>query len=450
MSSSGRSSSHSKFKDAVEALWRLPEEAFSTATTTPTYASFIASATPLCGAVRDFGGSISLSSALAGLGIPCGLPGNARHLAMSAQEAGTQLLAAFEATSFRRTHLIPLDLSDTLPKVTFGNSHVGRMSIEELRHHVGYDRLARIHGGGSFDLAGFQQFHWLIVEEQVPVKRGQDGRELYRFHFDASEDHGRIEPHQSQYPKAVEQALFWLALAPWERWVESPQFGWRGFHVPWVYTVDHDLFATLRQPPSPDTLSWEEHLVYNGDGEPVEQTRPIACWLSEDIDAELTAHFNLRGSAIARFDELELLQTPMPHFLTRAYLSNGIDEFLGHLLAIEAGVGLPGDRGRKDSAGKKTVDTRGPSERIVARLAALLDVPSAESYRELFKARSVFLHGRSMPAIPAHQVILARSLARRVVDALVLANQADPSLERGAFVDALFSHGVQLIAAKEN
>jgi len=396
------------------------------------------------------GGSISLASALAGLGLPCGLPSNARHLAISAQEAATQLLAGFEATAFRRTHLIPLDLSDTLPTITFGDCRVGRMSMEELRQYVDYDRLARTYGDGGFDLGRFQQFHWLIVEEEAPVNRGQDGRELYRFHFDALEDHGRIEPHQSRYPKAVERALFWLALAPWERLVERPHFGWRGFHVPWVYTVDHDLFATLRRPPSPDSLSWEEHLAYNGDGEPIEQTRPIACWLSEDIDAELTAHFHLRASAIARFEELELLQTPMAHFFTRAYLSDGIDEFLGHLLAIEAGVGLPSDRGGKDSAGRKTKDTRGPSERIVARLAALLDVPSAESYRSLFKDRSVFLHGRSMPAIPADQRILARTLARRVVDALVLANQADPSLERGAFVDSLFDQGVKLIAAKNN
>lgn len=450
MSISDSYSSLLTLEDAVEALWKLPEQGWNTATTTPVYANFIATAATFCKAVRSLGGNVSLSSAFAGLGLPCRLPSNARHLAISAQEAAVQLLAAFNATSFRRTHLIPLDFSDTLPKISFGNCHIGRFSADELREFVGYDRLARVHGEGSFDLRRFQHFNWLVVEEQISINHGADGRELYRFHFDALEDHGRIEPHQGKHPEAVERALFWLALAPWESWVESPKFVWRGFHVPWVYTVDHDLFATLKQPPSPDTLSWQEHLVYTEDGEPVEESRPISIWLSQDIDAELGEHFNLRGAAISCFDNLQLLQTPMAHFFIRAYLSDGIDEFLAHLLTIEAGIGLPSDPSRKDTTGKKTADTRGASERIVARLAALLDVQSAESYRGLFKARSHFLHGRSMPAIPAHQRILARSLARRVVDTLVQANQAEPSLERGAFVDSLFNQGANLIAARDN
>ena len=35
--------------------------------------------------------------------------------------------------------------------------------------------------------------------------------------MDLSQDLGRIEPHKGRFPGALEEALFFLLLAPWDR-----------------------------------------------------------------------------------------------------------------------------------------------------------------------------------------------------------------------------------------
>lgn len=271
------------------------------------------------------------------------------------------------------------------------------------------------------------------------------------FDFDLYEDQGRIVPHRGKYPPVVERALFWLALAPWEEWVERVGFDWRCFDVPWVYTIDHDLFSTMKCPPSSDTLSWEDHIVQGDNGDHIELTRPITIWLTGAAKASLSDHFGSRAVAMNTFEQLQLLQTPVVHFFTRAFLSEGIDEFLAHLLAIEAGLGMQGDHKRKDSKGREVHQRLGgATERMVARLTALLDGAAGESYKQLFKKRSEFLHGRSMQDIPSRERVLARTLSRRVVDALVLVNQIVPEIDRGQYLDDLLDEGALLISARNN
>ena len=53
---------------------------------------------------------------------------------------------------------------------------------------------------------------------------------------DMRQDFGRIEPHKERFPFVIEDALFFLLLAPWEDWSRMPQVDWRGFRIPWVYT----------------------------------------------------------------------------------------------------------------------------------------------------------------------------------------------------------------------
>lgn len=329
--------------EVMEAIWELPDSAWKQLTETPLYTRLVEAIAPHCADVRRFFGGISMSSALAGLGLPCGLPESKKHLAITAGEAAVRLQAALEATSFTRVHLIPLDLADGLPRAYFGNAMVGRLTKDELGELVDLDRMERIHPEGSFDLDEFSQFQWLVVREEVSILRGPEGRELYRFSFDPKEDYGRIEPHRSKYPEAVETALFWLALAPWEIWSDAPHIEWRGMQIPWLYSVDHDLFSIMKRPPSSDTLTWEDRIAYDAEGRPIEVSQPVAMWLSDRPADALTEHFAGRSQAISQLPQLQLFQTPVVHFFTRAFLADGIDEFLGHLLAIEASLGLPGD-----------------------------------------------------------------------------------------------------------
>jgi hypothetical protein len=85
----------------------------------------------------------------------------------------------------------------------------------------------------------------------------------------------------------------------------------------------------------------------------------------------------------------------------RAFLvAEPLDEFLAHIMAIEAAVGLETDY-------KK----RGATERVAARVSALLGAKTAgDDYTRVFDLRSAFLHGRRMNAIPGTGSIRLGSL----------------------------------------
>lgn len=429
---------------AMECLWELHESAWEDPTTAVPYSRLLDALVGDCADVRRFGGSISISRALAGLGIPCGLPASKRHLAIPAAAAAEKVNEAIHATSFKRVHLMPLDMADSLPTLSFGNATIGRMTASQLRQLVDLERMERIYPDHGFNLGQFAQFHWLVVHEEIPVARGLEGRELFRLRFDPLEDYGRIEPHRGMYPEAVETALFWLALAPWEQFTDAPDIDWRGMQIPWAYTVDHDLFAAMKRPPSPDSLSWQEKVIQDEYGRPVDVVSPATMWLSDDSGDALREYFSTKGHAISRLQQFQLFRTPIVHFFTRAFLVHGIDEFMAHMLVIEAALGLPEDYKRKSSNGAKVHENHGATERVSARLSVILEPSAVSEYRQLFKIRSEFLHGRPMQAIPGVQRIGARTLARRVVDALVAASENDQALERGPFLDDLLDRGVLL------
>lgn len=69
----------------------------------------------------------------------------------------------------------------------------------------------------------------------------------------------------------------------------------------------------------------------------------------------------------------------------------------------------------------------------------------ADQYEQLFNLRSAFLHGRAMAAISTEERVMARSLAREVVEALVLATQAGPIPSREDFLDGLLDKGAPLL-----
>src|SRR3546814_4792511 len=62
---------------------------------------------------------------------------------------------------------------------------------------------------------------------------------------------------------------------------------WRGFRLPWIYTVDDDLFIRPAPPPSADSLSLEPWIVEDNWGEEIELERPTALPLDDEAQAEL-------------------------------------------------------------------------------------------------------------------------------------------------------------------
>src|SRR6516162_8818555 len=127
----------------------------------------------------------------------------------------------------------------------------------------------------------------------------------------------------------------------------------------------------------------------------------------------------MRLSNRLRRCDSSLCARPFAHFFVRAFASEGIDEFLAHIMVVESALGsaLDHDRRTRPKFGRKDPGT---TDRVAWRVAGLLDDASAgERYRELFKERSDFLHGRLMSRLPGQSRLDARRIARQCVRALI-------------------------------
>lgn len=392
------------------------------------------------------GPTFALSTALRALGLPCELREDTAHLVLPIEEAAYSLDAALRASNAKRIHLAPLDLAPDLPQIAFGTAKVGRLTSDDLRTLVDASRLRRLYPLHHFDAARFTEFQWLVVEETVVLEQGPEARAVPMLFKNLSQDLGRIEPHKGRFPAAVEEALFFLLLAPWERWSTIAEVDWRYFRVPWVYTVDSDIFVRPNAPPSPGTLSWEDRVYDDGYGGTYEEERPIELHLEDVVATELPDWDNSRWAIIEEAKQSVLFETPISHFLVRAFLAEGIDEFLAHITTIEAALGLRADYQKIFRGAPDRHKGMRATKRMRGRVAGLLGGRRyADQYEQLFDMRSAFLHGRAMTAISTKERVMARSLAREVVEALILASRSSRISSREDFLDGLLEKGALLI-----
>lgn len=392
------------------------------------------------------GPNFALSTALRALGLPCHLQKAAADLALSVEEAAKGLDAALRATHARRIHLAPLDLAADLPPLALGPARVCRLSADELRNLIDAARLRRFYPRQDFDAERFHEFHWLIVEESVALEQEPEKRAVPVLFMDLSQDLGRIEPHKGRFPAIVEDALFFLLLAPWESWSTMQEVDWRGFRVPWVYRIDSDIFVRPASPPSPDTLSWEDRVYDDGYGGTYEEERPVELHLEEVAKTELTVWDQSRWVTVEQAKRSVLFETPIAHFLVRAFLADGVDEFLAHITTIEAALGLRADYQKSFRVAPDRHKGMRATNRMRGRVAALLgNRRFADQYEQIFDVWSAFLHGRSMTAISTKERVMARALARLVVETLILATLAGRTGSRDDFLDGLLDKGAPLI-----
>ncbi|WP_327195114.1 hypothetical protein [Sphingomonas sp. LH128] len=302
--------------------------------------------------------------------------------------------------------------------------------------------------GAGFDADRFSEFHWLVVEEDVVLDKEPEARAVPVLFMDMREDFGRIEPHKGRFPSALEGSLFFFLLAPWESWSTMPEVDWRGFRVPWVYTVDSDIFVRPSSPPSADTLNWEDRVYDDGYGGTVEVERPLELRLSDEAKTEVTVWDQHRWAMVEQAKRTVLFETPIAHFLVRAFLAEGVDEFLAHITTIEAALGLQSDYQKNLRISSDRHKGMRATNRMRGRVAGLLgERRYADQYETLFNVRSAFLHGRAMNAISTGERVLARSLARQVVEALILATQTGTISSREDFLDDLLDKGAPMIRA---
>ncbi len=383
---------------------------------------------------------IALENAIRNLGPPCVSPMGVAH-AVGSDAAAVALDAAFRARRVRRRHLAPLDLADEVPDLAFGRCEVRRYTLGELRAFLDCERVERVFAGAAPD-PRLAEVRWLVVEEEAELEGTPEDR-VMGFPFSAADwDPGRVHPHASRLPVVVADAVLFLLLAPWEDWASLPAVDWRGFRIPWVHTVDDDLFARPRRAPSLDGLSWATRTAFDAEGMEVEYEAPVVLPLAEGASVGLARCDDVAWANLAEARRSPLFETPVAHFLVRAFLQDGIDEFLAHLTTVEAALGTRADYGGGPRAGRRGPQLR-PAARVAARLAALLGDPeAADDYLDLFDVRSTFLHGRSMGPLTSRQRGRARCVARRTVEALAACAAKGDGMGRDERLQALLEVGV--------
>ncbi|MBN9515878.1 MAG: hypothetical protein KIT25_02525 [Enhydrobacter sp.] len=426
--------------DALAALWRIPRPGPTNLLSAPAFVAL----SELCDRRYSRGkATFALSSALRSLGLPCGLPLDQAGLALDLPTAAAALDAAYSRRITVRRHICPLDLADDLPPMSFGNTRVAQFTAEELGKLFDAPRLARNFPALPLEAKRLAQFHWLVVEEEIEVDPRPESRAAPFMFTDMRQDFGEIEPHHGRFPPAVEGALFFLLLARWEEWSTMLEVDWRGFLVPWIYTLDEDLFVRPARPPSPDDLTLEPRIVEDRWGEEIELERPSALPLDDSAKTELQLFTDAAWTELQAARATPLFEAPVVHFLVRAFLADGIDEVMAHMTAIEAALGLEIDHMRKLRPKPDPHPKLSATERVSARIgAALTDAKAAENYKDLFELRSAFVHGRAgLPKISTTQRVLARNLARRVARALV-ALAVHRTRSRADVLDDLLRQGI--------
>ncbi|PDT50038.1 hypothetical protein ATY30_01485 [Sinorhizobium americanum] len=404
---------------AVEALWRVPRPGPDNLLAAPAFVAL----SEVCQA--DYGGgkpTFALSTALRSLGLPCHLPADRAGLSLDPVTAAHAIDETYRRKTTLRRHMCPLDLADDLPAMNFGSARVAQFSTDELTNLFDAPRLARNFHNQPFEARRLAQFHWLVVEEEIEIDARPEARSSPFMYINFDRDFGEIDPHLGRFPPAVEAALFFLLLAPWERWSTMQEVDWRGFRVPWIHTVDDDLFIRPSPPPSADSLTLEPWIVQDNWGEDVELERPTALRLEDEAQSGLALFTDSAWRQLESARSSALFETPIAHFLVRGFLADGMDEVMAHMTAIEAAVGLEMDHKKwlrpKPDPHKKVSSA---TERIAARVAAILnDRASVQAYKDLFELRSAFVHGRAgLQKVSTAQRVMARGLARGVASGLV-------------------------------
>lgn len=433
-----------ELRSAVDALWRLPPPGPENLFSAPEFRKLSAAVQ----ATYPSAGRpvFALGTALRNLGLPCNLPADRQSLSLPPAEAARLLSEALQAGSARRRYLIPLDLADDLPTLRFGSARLTRFSTDELRLLVDAPRLRRVYPNKEFDAEALAQFHWLLVEETITLDQPPEARAVPMLFTDMRQDFGRIEPHKGRFAPAVEEALFFLLLAPWEDWSTMLEVDWRGFRAPWIYVADDDLFVRPQSPPEPENLAWETQALTDAWGEVVEVERPVGLRLADGAQDGLIRWDQARWEAVLGARGSSLFETPIAHFLVHAFLGEGVNEVLAHMTTIEAALGVRSDYERGLRRRPDPHNRLGGTRRVAARVAALLgDSDAARQYEHLFGVRSAFLHGRAIGAISTSERVLARKLARLVVNGLVQEAMTESVISREDHLQALLDRGAALL-----
>lgn len=341
-------------------------------------------------------------------------------------------------------HLCPLNFADNFPEIEFGACKIKRFEPAELIRLLRFKNLSFVKNAEfEVDVRDLAEFQFLVVEERESLTIPIGERAAPYSYVSYSQDFARIEPYASDFPTYAQLAIFLMLLLPWEDMVEDSDFDWRGFTVRWVHSISDDPFKAPSKPPSRDTLTWETVRYADPDtGESEESDEPGKFELKDSAyqefsDLDVLLWNQIEATLRTNIQSLPAANPLVAHFLVRAFRSEGIDEFLAHMTAIEAALGLSSDYGIGGKPPKLPGNPRATA-RVARRVRALTGNASSDTdYANLFELRSQFVHGRVVQHISGEDRIKARRLARIVARDLFNAAAAQPNVSREAFLSRL-------------
>ncbi|MDJ0044592.1 hypothetical protein QM574_08460 [Pantoea ananatis] len=377
------------------------------------------------------------------LGLTCFFTAGSPLAATGMSETAALCHEALMRCLEQHTYLCPLDCAGDIPQIETAGLCIRRFSKQELDGMLNSLPLQRLPGYASADTAGLSQFLWLEVGDNKALS--SDFSERY-WKWNTSRDKpGTVYPYQTHHPEAVEKAVFLLMLIAWEECNLSEDCQWRPFRIPWVHTLSDDIFGPQKPVPSAASLTWipraycDEEGVWHESEEPHsyghslsrEQMVPV-------IDADVCKHLE---TAVSR----GFINAAARHQFVKAFMSDGVDELLAHIVVIDACVGGKSENKSLEGPLKKL----GATAQLKYRLAGLLSDASAwEVMHVLYKARNNYVHGDTLEKIPGEHILQARSLARRTLNAIITEAGRTPSLTREAFLDQLLRRGWDLLKGR--
>lgn len=429
------------FIAAFDRLWRLPAGMESAAIlTTQEFVHFRKTADDHCYAqIRGNLLDPFLLQGLRKLGLPCCFPAGSPLAATDRLETTALCYAALMSRQDNHMYLCPLDCADDIPQIEIGKASIRRFSQQEMDALLNSLPQQRLTGYVSADAASFSQFLWLVVSHEEALQA--DFAERYWFWNGSRDSPGTVYPYRLPHPKAVEEALFLLMLADWENWQFGEEYHWRPFDISWVYTLSDDIFRQQQPIPLVTSLTWAPSSYYDESNGWHEYDVPYSFSCSPTREQLVPFVDDLARSHLQTALACGLINLAARHQFVKAFLSSGVDEFLAHIVVIDACVG----ESSTNKAMAKPLKDLGPTGRLKYRLAGLLnDTSVREVIHVLYQARSNYVHGNALEKIPGLHILQARSLARRTLNAIIAEAGRAPGLTREAFLDEILQRGWNL------
>lgn len=357
---------------------------------------------------------------------------------LDAGTAAAQLWTALSSASHQITYLLPLDQLDGFPETDFGPAKIRNLRPAQLGDIIHVSALKRRFSGHAPNLDDYDGRQWLIVKERVtlPSPRGQAWPD-----FDSFLDGvGEVKPYPSNFPPIIEQALFAIILLAWET-LEDWGGDWKPFRIPWVYQMPESAFSPLELFPKPATLSWgwAGNGIDEGEMKEIPATSSLDPADLGDVSSELQQLWSsLEHVSPPEGEPHNAFPRTIRHFMLRAFLDEGFDQFLWNVIVIDACLG-------KDNEG----DQR---KKIAYRAANLCqDASMHRCCCDYYKLRSAYVHGRDVGGEPIQSNALrgSRALSRSVVRALLRRCAEDQAISRDVLLTELWDKNMRGISGKK-